>query len=110
MTENAAIARIIDHFDVHHHDNRPHPLLDEAVGMAIKALEEVQQYRKIGTVEECREAVEKQTAIEPEKVNITCTSWTKEHIRYRCSCGSFLTSYDDYCNKCGQKLKLGDGK
>lgn len=41
MTENEAIARIIDHFDVHH-DNRPHPLLDEAVGMAIKALEEVQ--------------------------------------------------------------------
>ena len=27
-----------------------------------KALEEVQQYRKIGTVMECREAVEKQTA------------------------------------------------
>lgn len=53
MTENEAIARIIDHFDVHHHDNRPHPLLDEAVGMAIKALEEVQQYRQIGTVEEC---------------------------------------------------------
>lgn len=53
MTENEAIARIIDHFDVHHHDNRPHPLLDEAVGMAIKALEEVQKYRQIGTVEEC---------------------------------------------------------
>lgn len=53
MTENEAIARIIDHFDVHHHDNRPHPLLDEAVDMAIKALEEVQQYRKIGTVKEC---------------------------------------------------------
>ena len=53
MTENEAIARIIDHFDVHHHDNRPHPLLDEAVGMAIKALEEVQQYHKIGSVEEC---------------------------------------------------------
>ena len=53
MTENEAIARIIDHFDVHHHDNRPHPLLDEAVGMAIKALEEVQRYRQIGTVEEC---------------------------------------------------------
>ena len=53
MTENEAIARIIDHFDVHHHDNGPHPLLDEAVGIAIKALEEVQQYRQIGTVEEC---------------------------------------------------------
>lgn len=69
MTENEAIERIIDHFDVHHHDNRPHPLLDEAVGMAIKALEEVQQYRQIGTVEECREAVEKQpTVYDPEKV------------------------------------------
>lgn len=53
MTENEAIARIIDHFDVHHHDNRPHPLLDKAVEMAIKALEEVQQYRTIGTVDEC---------------------------------------------------------
>lgn len=110
MTENEAIARIIDHFDVHHHDNRPHPLLDKAVEMAIKALEEVQQYRKIGSAEECSEAVKKQTAIEPEKVNIPCTSWTKAHMRYRCSCGSFLTSYDDYCNKCGQKLKWGDGK
>lgn len=78
--------------------------------LAIQALEEVQQYRQIGTVDECREAVQKQTAIEPEKVNIPCTSWTKAHMRYRCSCGSFLTSYDDYCNKCGQKLKWGDGK
>lgn len=33
--------------------------LTEAMGIAIKALEEVQQYRQIGTVEECREAVEK---------------------------------------------------
>ncbi len=57
MTENEAIARIRDHFEVHHHDNRPHPLLDEAVDMAIKALEEVQQYRQIGTVSTCRNAV-----------------------------------------------------
>ena len=56
MTENEAIARIIVHFDVHHHDNRPHPLLDEAVGMAIQALEEVKQYREIGTVEELKQA------------------------------------------------------
>lgn len=34
--------------------------LTEAMGMAIKALEEVQQYRAIGTLEECRAAVEKQ--------------------------------------------------
>lgn len=32
----------------------------EALDVAIQALEEVQQYRAIGTPEECREAVEKQ--------------------------------------------------
>ncbi len=32
----------------------------EFAGMTIKALEEVEQYRAIGTVEECRAAVEKQ--------------------------------------------------
>ncbi len=62
MTESESIERIRDHFEVHHHDNRPHPLLDEAVDTSIKALEDVQQYRQIGTVEKFREAVEKQTA------------------------------------------------
>ena len=33
-----------------------------AIDTAIEALKEVQQYREIGTVEECREAVEKQKA------------------------------------------------
>lgn len=42
--------------------------LNSAYDTAIKALEEVQKYRQIGTVEECRTAVEKQTAIDPEKV------------------------------------------
>lgn len=78
MMENEAIARIIDHFDVHHHDNRPHPLLDKAVEMAIKALEEVQQYRQIGTVEECREAVEKQN------VNKELESHDEKHILECC--------------------------
>jgi len=36
---------------------------EEALDRAIKALEEVQQYRSIGTPEECRAAVEKQTAM-----------------------------------------------
>ena len=31
----------------------------EGLDVAIKALEEIQQYRAIGTVEECRKAVEK---------------------------------------------------
>lgn len=32
----------------------------EMIDFAISALKEIQQYREIGTVEECREAVEKQ--------------------------------------------------
>ena len=36
-----------------------------ALEMSIKALVEIKQYRKIGTVEECREAVEKQTTKKP---------------------------------------------
>ena len=112
MTENEAIKELEASIDLAKMCTQNYERKNEIQGyeMAIQALEEVQQYRKIGTVEECREAVEKQTAIEPEKVNIPCTSWTKAHMRYRCSCGSFLTSYDDYCNKCGQKLKWGDGK
>ena len=34
----------------------------DCIDSAIYALKEVQQYREIGTVEECREAVEKQKA------------------------------------------------
>ena len=34
--------------------------ISKAFNMAIEALEEVEQYRAIGTLEECRTAVEKQ--------------------------------------------------
>lgn len=39
--------------------NKENYLTYAADGVAIEALKEVQQYREIGTVEECREAVEK---------------------------------------------------
>lgn len=37
----------------------------DVLNMAIKALEEIQQYRAIGTVEECREAMAKQKPKKP---------------------------------------------
>lgn len=40
--------------------NKDNFLTYVADGVAIEALKEIQQYREIGTVEECREAVEKQ--------------------------------------------------
>lgn len=62
----------------------------------IKALEELQQYRAIGTPEECRAAMEKQTAKKMESPWCPC-------------CGKFLTT--EYMNKryhciyCGQLLE-----
>lgn len=110
MTENEAIARIRDHFEVHHHDNRPHPLLDEAVDMAIKALEEVQQYRAVGTVEECRALKDRLVA---KKVSL-------RHVRKfdgfddgKCpTCGELVSrdfgGTDIFCSECGQKLDWSD--
>lgn len=113
MTENEAIERIRDHFEVHHHDNRPHPLLDEAVDMAIKALEEVQQYRKIGTVEECREAVEKQTAKKPTLIDYKKYANFVDNVdflqdAYWCPNCKRVVRSGSFCRDCGQKLGWSD--
>ena len=62
MTENETIKELETSIDLakmctQNYDRKKEIQVYE---MAIKALEEVQQYRQIGTVEECREAVEKQ--------------------------------------------------
>lgn len=113
-------------------------LTKEAKELAIKALEEVQRYRaigtpeelkslkengaftgmelaqlvamqmslreyeKIGTVEECREAVEKQTAKKP---------LHKRNGHYCPICNNYFDSRDwksKYCGLCGQKLDWSD--
>lgn len=51
---------------------------ENAYAMAIKALEEIQQYRAIGTLEECRAAVEKQN------VNKELESHDEKHILECC--------------------------
>lgn len=145
MTENEAIKRIKE-FGLHHAiGDLPYSALTvKAFEMAIKALEEIQQYRAIekelrekyhanvdigqlmkcfietifkgekhdgfciltnedaqmwekyqaiGTVEECREAVEKQTAISREIIE----------GRYFCPKCHNLMPYPGYCG-CGQRL------
>ena len=57
MTENEA--RLILDVRISRFDHAGD--VNEALEIAKQALEEIQQYRAIGTVEECREAVEKQT-------------------------------------------------
>lgn len=83
--------------------------LNNAYDTAIKALEEVQQYRAIGTPEECRAAMERQNprAAITEKEDTGTT-------RYICpTCGMYMgwstgTFPARYCWKCGQKLDWGD--
>ena len=68
----------------------------EEMDIAIKALEEVQQYRAIGTVNECREAVEK---MKPKKTAIEAI---KVHICPVCGFGGIY----DYCGNCGQRVQM----
>lgn len=67
-------------------------------------LEELMQYRAIGTLEECREAVEKQTDEKP-----TAVLGTFGGKEYECkNCGSDVCYGDECCRWCGQKLDWSD--
>ena len=84
MTEAEAIARLKDHFRIHD-DGRPTPKLDEAVDIAINALE-------------------KQTAKNPK-----ITSKVEDVEYMRCpDCQLTTVLYNGmrplYCPNCGQKL------
>lgn len=66
---------------------------------AISALKEVQQYREIGSVEECRKAAEKQKAKKPVLRN------DNGKLRKSCPvCGCFFSPLSRSCPKCGQAI------
>ena len=81
----------------------------EDMEMAIEALKEIQQYREIGTVEECREAVEKQRAKKP-RLNYKPKFFGK--ATYTCpKCGNICLEKfanerqnNRYCWDCGQAI------
>ena len=86
----------------------------EALDFAIGSLEEIQQYQAIGTVEECREAAERQTQ---KKCAIDSCP---DHTHYKCpSCGQIelsiykhgfprLGRITKHCENCGQALQQED--
>lgn len=81
--------------------------VNEALEIAKQALEEIQQYREIGTVEECQEAVEKQK-VKYIKIESYCSAYCPT-CRFELS-ESLGDGYYEYfknlsrCPKCGQKI------
>ena len=81
--------------------NIPIAYQEKSYEVAISALREIQQYRKIGTVEECREAMEKQNYMKIKTIEDMC---------FECPKCKELVAHDDgwntynYCPNCGQKL------
>lgn len=79
----------------------------EVRDIAISALEEIQQYRKIGTVEECRKAVEKQKPKKPRDIEY-------DYSYFICpTCGEGIYVSDNFeshkfCLNCGQAIKCPD--
>lgn len=81
--------------------NKENYLTYMADEVAIKALKEIQQYRAIGTVEECREAMEKQRPKKPHRNY-------KKFSGLWCKCGWYLGQKQcldiKYCPNCGQAI------
>ena len=85
MTENEVLIKTPEEAIETIKSNMPtsgYQMLRESLDMAIIALKEIQQYREIGTVEECREAVEKLKRAE-EALNVILSG-----------------NYNDECNFC----------
>ena len=87
MTENEAL-------EILNNESEDISKVQVALYVARKALEEIQQYRAIGTVEECRATVEKQIPKKP--------VYQGEHEKCP-TCGSFRI-FCSYCSECGQKI------
>ena len=113
MTENEAIkhlqsyAEVVDNMIKYCKDFEPKADITgylekkTVFAMAISALKEIQQYREIGTVAECREAIEKQKAKKPHRNY-------KKFSGLWCKFGWYLGQKQcldiKYCPNCGQAI------
>lgn len=118
MTENKAksiLSKKINKID-HNMD------VDEALEIAKRALDEIQEYKEIGSIEECKEALKRQNKIKATKRWIeesgveffSCRDRDKTFlsdnqyvvIKDCCPvCGKILEAYQNFCGNCGQAIK-----
>ena len=97
MTESEAIKRIKECRNTPNF--QPYIYMNEALNMAIKALEEVQKYRAIGTPEECRAAMERNN----EKTRII--DGITECCGYDFGIDAFRIELSKFCPICGRKIE-----
>ena len=118
MTENEAI-RDLQYLVGEYSAYPPETGVSTTIGSlqyCISALKEIQQYREIGTVEECREAVEKQKPKAP-KDSLKIKPVIDENGAYvdadvtvylLCpNCGELVgidEDIDRFCHECGQAI------
>ena len=120
MTENEEIKKVINglNFLKEKLYNGIYADRLDCIDYAISALKEVQQYREIGTVEECREAVEKQKAKKPLLVSKKEKIMEGDYVRVICpTCGEEIFSCflfypwndsqrtHEFCESCGQAIQ-----
>lgn len=79
----------------------------------LNALEEIQQYREIGTVEECREARERHRAKKPTPIDYEKYIGVVNNAEclrgaYWCPNCKHAIRSGDYCNDCGQAIDWSD--
>ena len=123
MTENEVLIKTPEEAIETIKSNMPtsgYQMLRESLDMAIIALKEIQQYREIGTVEECRVAVEKQKPKAP-KDSLKIKPVIDENgayvdadvtVYFLCpNCGELVgidEDIDRFCRECGQAIKDED--
>ena len=113
MTESEAIKILQRDLEIQV-KNKALPDGIEAIQIAIQALEEVQKYREIGSIEEFRAAREKQIAKKP----MMKPYFDDMEEEYLCcpTCGEILTDripmdnkdFYFHCLNCGQKFDWSD--
>lgn len=80
--------------------------IEDYTEIAIKALEEIQKYRAIGTVEECRAAVEKEKIRKPIGIDMcTCPMCYTQNKVFK-NRRNTVAHDVVYCWHCGQAIEI----